>query len=161
MRLIATSCCTIFENSISSLERERFLYKETEHHKWTCLSLSLKRRKSQLCLHKEVEGAGEGCDRSMKGGLMIHQPVTPSHRLSEVIIFLPIQMLVHGHKPKTWILNSQRRYSWLCLNDFELPLFLVVLPHNCGSCWNTQQITMARPVLELQRNEEQQLAGYL
>lgn len=33
MRPITTICCKIFENSISSLEREDFLHKETEHHK--------------------------------------------------------------------------------------------------------------------------------
>lgn len=58
------------------------------------------RKEKTTALSAQRDG-GEGCEGSIKGGLVIHQPVTPSHRLSEVIIFLPVQMLVHGHKPET------------------------------------------------------------
>ena len=103
----------------------------------------------------------------MKGGLMLRQPVTPSYTLSEVIIFSAESKVSSRprHTPEDrisfWhVLNGQSRHSWFCLNAFKLSLFLLVFPHYDGSYWNTQKITMARLVLEIQRNKEPQ-TGWL
>lgn len=45
MRPITTFCCNIFENNISSLEREDFLHKETTHHTQTRLSSGPRKEK--------------------------------------------------------------------------------------------------------------------